>query len=44
MANGENNMIENNSKFTLKHMEKENWYYKENRGQMRRMTVGGWGG
>lgn len=30
-------MIESNSKFTLKHMEKENWYYKENSGQMGRM-------
>lgn len=41
MMNGENqeqnNQIENNSKFILKHMEKENWYYKENRGQMRWM-------
>lgn len=44
MVNGENqeqnNQIENNSKFTLKHMEKENLYYKENRGQMRQ-TGGG---
>lgn len=40
----QNNMIENNSKFTLKDMEKENGHCKENRGQMRRMRWGGGGG